>query len=97
MHLVPGAVDAGAFPGGGTPPCWPDPHLFARAPITVWRGFEEINTTGVIGKPADASPERGEALFRAAVRRSAEAVSALLATYGRPAAAAPTDPAEGGA
>jgi creatinine amidohydrolase/Fe(II)-dependent formamide hydrolase-like protein len=44
----------------------------------VVRPFEEINTTGVIGRPEEASAEKGERLFRAAVATSSEAVSRIL-------------------
>lgn len=77
LHLFPGSARAEAIPAGGTPSCWPDPHLYSPSPITVWRGFEEINPTGVIGKPADATAEAGAKLYDAAVTRSLEAVLRL--------------------
>jgi creatinine amidohydrolase len=81
MHLLPAAVRRERIPAGGTPPSWPDPHLFAAPPVSVWRGFDEINPTGVIGRPEDASAEAGARLFAAAVARSAEAVRQLRETF----------------
>jgi creatinine amidohydrolase len=88
LHLLPAAVHGARIPAGGTPPCWPDPHLFAAAPVTVWRGFEEINPTGVIGCPADASAEAGARLFAAAVERTADTVRRLRQTFVEPPAGA---------
>jgi creatinine amidohydrolase len=82
MHLVPDSVRAERIPEGGTPPGWPDPHLYAGAGPSVWRGFEEINSTGVIGRPSDASAAAGARLFEAAVERSLLAAHRLLDTYG---------------
>ena len=84
LHLFAAAVHSARIPAGGTPSCWPDPHLFAAAPVTVWRGFEEINPTGVIGRPADASAEAGAKLFEAAVVRAAATVRRLRDTFARP-------------
>lgn len=81
LHLFAAAVRRDRIPEGGTPPGWPDPHLYAPGGLVVWRGFEEINPTGVIGTPADASPERGAALFDAAVRETRAAIRKLVATY----------------
>jgi hypothetical protein len=83
MALFAGAVRASRIPSGGTPPSWPDPHLYAASPVAVWRGFEEINPTGVIGKPSEASATAGEALFAAAVQRSVEAVHRLRQSWGQ--------------
>jgi creatinine amidohydrolase len=78
MHVVPRSVRVDRIPAGGTPPSWPDPHLFASGGPTVWRRFETINPPGVIGTPSDASPERGAALFAAAVAATRAAVRDLI-------------------
>lgn len=78
MHLRPELVKREAMPSGGTPPTWPDPHMFGGDDVSVIRAFEEINPTGVIGRPEEASAERGERLFQAAVVSSSEAVAKIL-------------------
>ena len=78
MHLRPELVKREDMPHGGTPPTWPDPHMFGGDNVSVVRPFEEINPTGVIGRPEEASAEKGEQLFRAAVARSSEAVAKIL-------------------
>jgi creatinine amidohydrolase len=78
MHLRPALVQRETVPAGGTPPAWPDPHMFGGDNVSVVRPFEEINPTGVVGRPEEASAEKGERLFRAAVVRSSEAVSKIL-------------------
>ncbi len=81
LHLLPAAVRSARIPEGGTPSCWPNPHLFAHSPVTVWRGFEEINPTGVIGCPADASAAAGQRLFDAAVERAIATICRLRAEF----------------
>ena len=78
MHLRPELVKREAVPHGGTPPTWPDPHMFGEDNVSVVRPFEEINPTGVIGRPEEASAAKGEQLFQAAVARSSEAVAKIL-------------------
>jgi len=78
MHLRPELVKREAVPHGGTPPTWPDPHMFGGDNVSVVRSFEEINPTGVIGRPEEASAAKGEQLFQAAVARSSEAVAKIL-------------------
>jgi creatinine amidohydrolase len=78
MHLRPELVQREAVPSGGTPPTWPDPHMFGGDHVSVVRPFEEINPTGVIGRPEEASAAKGERLFQAAVARSSEAVAKIL-------------------
>jgi creatinine amidohydrolase len=78
-HLWPEAVRHEAIPAGGTPPTWPDPHLFAAKSVTVVRRFEELNPTGVIGRPELASAEIGATLYATAVERCGEIVDRLLA------------------
>jgi creatinine amidohydrolase len=78
MHLRPELVKREAVPHGGTPPTWPDPHMFGGDNVSVVRPFEEINPTGVIGRPEEASAAKGEQLFQAAVLRSSEAVAKIL-------------------
>jgi len=78
MHLRPELVKREAVPHGGTPPTWPDPHMFGGDNVSVVRPFEEINPTGVIGRPEEASAAKGEQLFQAAVARSSEAVAKIL-------------------
>jgi creatinine amidohydrolase len=74
LYLWPDAVDSDAVPAGGTPETWPDPHMFARREVALVRRFDEINPTGVIGRPSLATAEIGERLFNAAVRRGRDAV-----------------------
>lgn len=74
LHLAPEAVRADAIPSGGTPPTWPDPHMFAAPEASVVRPFDEINPTGVIGRPELASLEVGKELFEHAVQRCREIV-----------------------
>lgn len=74
MHLWPEAVNSNAIPEGGTPPSWPDPHMFAKRQVSIIRRFDEINPSGVIGRPELASASVGEPLFEAAVRRCTEVV-----------------------
>jgi creatinine amidohydrolase len=72
LHLWPDAVDTGAIPAGGTPPTWPDPHLYAAGPVQVARPFEQLNPTGVVGTPSSASAAAGARLFDAAADRLAD-------------------------
>ncbi len=81
MHVLPETVRHHLIPRDGTPPHWPDPHLFALGGVAVWRPFEVINPTGVIGIPSDATPERGAALFAAAVEATRRAVRELITHY----------------
>lgn len=77
MHLFAETVRQGCIPANGTPENWPDPHLFCGPAPIVWRAFEELNPTGIIGKPADASPEFGATLFDAAVRENARVLTRM--------------------
>lgn len=83
MHVIPESVRESLIPEGGTPPSWPDPHLYAGPAVTVWRPFEQIRDNGVIGTPSDASREAGEHLFTAAVRRSRETILKIQSEYGQ--------------
>ena len=74
LHLWPEAVDSNVIPEGGTPSSWPDPHMFAKKQASVIRRFDEINPTGVIGRPDLASAAVGQQLFDVAVRRCSEVV-----------------------
>jgi creatinine amidohydrolase len=74
LHLAPEAVRDNATPAGGTPPTWPDPHMFAAPEAAVVRSFAEINPTGVIGRPELASREIGKQLFEHAVLRCRQIV-----------------------
>ncbi|MGX6450156.1 creatininase family protein, partial [Patulibacter sp. S7RM1-6] len=69
LHLWPNAVDAGAIPAGGTPDGWPDPHLWSGGGPSLWRPFEELNPTGVVGEPSRASAELGARIRAAAAAR----------------------------
>lgn len=75
LYLRSETVDQEAIPSGGTPQTWPDPHMFAGASVSVVKPFGEINPTGVIGRPEEASAERGKRLFEAAIERCAEEIS----------------------
>jgi creatinine amidohydrolase len=77
QFLWPQLVDAGAVPSGDTPKTWPDPHMFAKKEVSVVRRFDEINPTGVIGKPAGASAGAGRRLFETAVQRGVELVDKI--------------------
>jgi creatinine amidohydrolase len=55
----------------------PDPHMFAKRQVSVVRPFDEINPTGVIGRPSEASPDAGRRLFETAVERGVELVDKL--------------------
>ena len=79
MHLRPDLVTVESIPSGGTPPAWPDPHMFGGDDISVVKPFEMINPTGVIGRPDEASADKGEQLFREAVDRCSETVMKILA------------------
>lgn len=83
MHVIPESVRENLIPEGGTPPSWPDPHLYAGPAVTVWRPFEQIRDNGVIGTPSEASREAGERLFVEAVRRSRETILKIQSEYGQ--------------
>lgn len=78
LHLHPALVRTELVPEGGTPPAWPDPHMFSADAVQVVRPFEEINPTGVIGRPSLASAESGARLFDDAVARCAAEVHRIL-------------------
>jgi creatinine amidohydrolase len=77
QFLWPQLVNARDVPSGGTPMTWPDPHMFAKRQVSVVRPFDEINPTGVIGRPSEASPDAGRRLFETAVERGVELVDKL--------------------
>ncbi len=91
MHVLPEAVRHDLIPPGGTPARWPDPHLYAPGNLAVWRPFETINSTGVIGIPSDATPTRGAALFAAAVVATRHAVRGLITHHAPHDRRAPSD------
>ena len=78
QHLHPDSVRESLIPPDGTPPTWPDPHMFSRDVIQVVRPFEELNPNGVIGEPSLATPELGRRLFDAAVERGARDVERVM-------------------
>ncbi len=82
MHLFAAAVRRDRIPPGTTPEGWPDPHLFSGAPVSVWRRFEQINPTGVIGTPSQASAEAGARLFAAAVDAGRDTIRRIKDRYG---------------
>ena len=69
QHLHAERVRTSQIPPGGTPPTWPDPHMFTRDALRLVRPFDEIRPDGVIGRPSLATPELGRRLFDAAVER----------------------------
>jgi creatinine amidohydrolase len=77
QHLHPESVREELIPSGGTPPTWPDPHMFSRDPVRVMRPFDELRPDGVIGRPSLATPQLGQRLFEAAVERGARAVERI--------------------
>ncbi len=85
LHLWPDAVSEGDIPVGGTPSRWPDPHLLGPDRVAVIRPFEELNPTGVIGRPSAATAEIGSRLFAAAVERCGAVVDRLLGAHAAPA------------
>jgi len=78
QHLHPERVRESAIPPGGTPPTWPDPHMFSRDAVRVVRPFDEIRPDGVIGRPSLATPELGRRLFQAAVERGGLIVERVM-------------------
>jgi creatinine amidohydrolase len=78
QHLHPDRVRTSEIPAGGTPPSWPDPHMFSRDALRVVRPFDEIRSDGVIGRPSLATPELGRRLFDAAVERGALTVERVM-------------------
>lgn len=82
LHLWPETVAAGRIPAGTTPPTWPDPHMFGTDRVAVWRPFDAINPTGVLGTPSLATPEAGARLYDAAVARLGEVVARIGASPG---------------
>ena len=78
QHLHPHLVRDSAIPAGGTPPTWPDPHMFSSDAVRVVRPFDEIRADGVIGRPSLATPEFGRRLFDAAVARGALIVDRIV-------------------
>lgn len=78
QHLRPDSVRESLIPKGGTPPTWPDPHMFSSEVVQVVRPFEELSPNGVIGRPSLATPELGRRLFDAAVERGAQAVERVM-------------------
>lgn len=84
LHLWPAAVRVDDVPPGDTPPSWPDPHLLGSDRVTVVRPFEELNPTGVVGRPSEATAEIGSALFDDAVARCGKVVDRLVASHAQP-------------
>jgi creatinine amidohydrolase len=78
QYLHPERVRTAAIPAGGTPPTWPDPHMFSRDAVRVVRPFDEIRPDGVIGQPSLATPELGRRLFDTAVDRGALIVERVI-------------------
>lgn len=78
MHLKPQSVAQDKIPSGGTPPTWPDPHMYGQSTASVVRPFDEINETGVIGRPELGSAHLGEDLFEVAVSRCTDVVRRIL-------------------
>ncbi len=78
QYLHPEHVRESAIPAGGTPPAWPDPHMFSREAVRVVRPFDEIRPDGVIGRPSLATPELGRRLFEAAVDRGSMIVERVM-------------------
>jgi creatinine amidohydrolase len=78
QHLHPEHVRESAIPAGGTPPTWPDPHMFSRDAVRVVRPFDEIRPDGVIGRPSLATPELGRRRFEVAVDRGTLIVERVM-------------------
>jgi creatinine amidohydrolase len=78
QHLHPERVRTSEIPSGGTPPTWPDPHMFSRDAVRVVRPFDEIRPDGVIGRPSLATPELGRRLLDAAAERGGRIVERVI-------------------
>jgi creatinine amidohydrolase len=78
QHLHPERVRTSEIPSGGTPPTWPDPHMFSRDAVRVVRPFDEIRPDGVIGRPSLATPELGRRLLDAAAERGGLIVERVM-------------------
>ena len=77
-HLWPETVATDRIPAGSTPPAWPDPHMFTADRVAVWRRFDAINPTGVLGTPSLASAQAGARLYTAAVDRLSDVVTRII-------------------
>jgi creatinine amidohydrolase len=78
QHLHPDSVRESLIPPDGTPPTWPDPHMFSSEVVEVVRPFEELKADGVVGRPSLATPELGRRLFDAAVERGSREVERIM-------------------
>ena len=78
QHLHPERVRTSEIPSGGTPPTWPDPHMFSRDAVRLVRPFDEIRPDGVIGRPSLATPELGRRLLEAAAERGGLIVERVM-------------------
>jgi creatinine amidohydrolase len=78
QHVHAERVRTSEIPPGGTPPTWPDPHMFSRDAVRVVRPFDEISPDGVIGRPSLATAELGRQLFDAAVERGGLIVERVM-------------------
>ncbi len=80
LHLHPDAVDRQAAQSA-----WPHlPPPFVRdlvdpGPVTLGVGWEALSPDGTMGDPTQADADEGEALLRAAVAATAEAIAAFAA------------------
>jgi creatinine amidohydrolase len=83
MHVLGESVRTDLIPSDGTPPSWPDPHLYTGPAVAVWRRFEAIRDNGVIGIPSDATPETGARLFNSAVERSRATILKIQSEFGQ--------------
>jgi creatinine amidohydrolase len=78
QHVHTERVRTSEIPPGGTPPTWPDPHMFSRDALRVVRPFDEISPDGVIGRPSLATAELGGQLFDAVVERGGLIVERVM-------------------
>lgn len=83
MRVLAQSVRTDLIPQGTTPPCWPDPHLYAGPAVSVWRPFEAIRDNGVIGTPSQATPQAGARLFAEAVTRSRQTILKIQSEFGQ--------------
>lgn len=76
QYLYPELVHPDRF--GDRPPAagnqYHNPDLFARNAVFQYKPFQEYDRRGNVGQPQLASPEKGEAFFRAAADALAELV-----------------------
>lgn len=80
LSLWPDLVRTELIPKGSTPQTWPNQHLYNADAVRTVRPFDQINPTGVIGRPELASAKAGEELVNTATDRLSDAVLRIWQT-----------------